>query len=143
MYNYRFIKGKQGPYDKWKNLVYGHSEQVFSRRAKPVSVGAVPPELRPSCPTGDKGVEQPRCPAFLPARETLHLGTAEDETAGEEHVRSLPGEASGERKGCPGRTGLRGPAQSRQRLGGFSVEVVITVQLPGLEDCGGVPRSWA
>lgn len=115
MYNYRFIKGKQGPYDKWKNLFYGHSEQAFSKRAKLVSVGAVPPSSRQAVQPGMK--EQLCCHVFLPAQETFHLGTAEDEIVGEECIKSLSGEVSGERKGCLGRTGLREPAQSQHRPG--------------------------
>lgn len=59
MYNYRFIKEKQGPHDKWKKIFSGHRESAFPERAKAVLEGAVPPEFQPRCPAGMKVWERP------------------------------------------------------------------------------------
>ena len=75
------------------------------------------PELQPSSPAGDEGVEPLRCRAFLPAQEMCHLGTAEREIVGEESTGSPSGEASGERTGCLGGTGCGGPAQCQHGAG--------------------------
>lgn len=134
MYNYRFIKGKQGPYDKWKNLFYGHSERAFPERARRVSAGAVRPRSSQAVP-GDGGVGRLRCPVLLLAQGMVYLGMAEEGTTGEDGVKSL-GSVWGE-KGLPGwnwvvRTGSEP---------GFSTTVIVPVQRPGLEDPGGLPNS--
>lgn len=53
-YNYKFIKGKQGPYDQWIKLAYGCSEG-FSSRSKPGS--AVVPLGLQECPTVAESLE--------------------------------------------------------------------------------------
>lgn len=50
------------------------------------------PELRPSRPTGDGGVEQLCCRAVLPAREVLYVGTAEDGTGVRKALKGPPGQ---------------------------------------------------
>lgn len=71
MYNYRFIKGKQGLHDKWEKCFTDTVNRRFQRESKRFWKGLCPPSSSQAVPLGRT------CGSTLPAPGMCYLGTAE------------------------------------------------------------------